>query len=121
MKLHTSANGEREQESSMPFSRYKYFRNAIAKRRDLWQLWLQDTQKEQNPLERGHANIEAVTQMLNIQQYQHILSHVVVVIPGNAFKYLLQSYLADDNEIAGKYTWKKMEISCTSLQGSYQA
>lgn len=42
--------------------------------------------------------------MLNIQQYQHILSHVVVVIPDNAFEYLLQSYLADDNEIAGKYT-----------------
>lgn len=56
-----------------------------------------------------------------MQQSQHILSCVAVVIPDNAFKYLLQCYLADDNEIAGKCSWKKMEMSCASSQGSYQA
>lgn len=35
-----------------------------------------------------------------MQQSQHILSCIVVVIPDNTFKYLLECYLADDNEIA---------------------
>lgn len=39
-----------------------------------------------------------------MQPSQHILSCVVLVIPDNSFKYVLQYYLADDNEIAGKYT-----------------
>lgn len=90
----------------MPSSRYKYFRNAIIKRSFFAkpELWQQDTQREQNKPRGGQANIEAMTQLLHMQQSQHFLSCVVIVIPDNTFKYLLQCYLADDNEIAGKCT-----------------
>jgi len=44
-----------------------------------------------------------MTQLLPMQQCQHFFSCVVVVIPDNTFKYFLQCYLADDNELVGKY------------------
>lgn len=50
-----------------------------------------------------------MTELLHLQQSQHILSCAAVVIPDNAFKYLLQCYLADDNEIADKCTREKKD------------
>lgn len=47
-----------------------------------------------------------------MHQSQRILRCVALVILDNSFKYLLQCYLADNKEIAGKYARKKTNILC---------